>query len=66
MSGNEGNASGEDGFPNNRRIEDYFGGLVNDDKINDSLENDSHQLRESRGEREKWVQKLVELDGLMA
>ena len=43
MSGNEGNASGEEGFSNNRRIEDYFGGHVNDDKINDFYVNDGYQ-----------------------
>ena len=65
MSGNEGNASGEEVSPNKRRIEDYFGGHVNDDKINDSHENDGYHLRESGGERDKWVQKLVELEILL-
>ena len=65
MSGNEGNASGEEVSPNKRRIEDYFGGHVNDDKINDSHENDGYHLRESGGEHDKWVQKLVELEILL-
>ena len=56
MLGNEGNTSREEGFSNNRRIEDYFGGLGNDDSDNDSHENDGYQLRESGGEHDKWVQ----------
>ena len=54
-----GNMSGEKVSSNKRKIEDYFGGLVNDDSDSDSHGNDDDSSREPGGERDKWVQKLV-------
>ena len=48
-----------------KEIEDYFWGVVNDDKDIDSDGNDDNRLGEIGGEHDKWVENLLKQELLL-